>query len=188
MTALPGGLGDLVARAAGRPIYCTSASRVRRQLAGPIVSSFRRQYPDAIFVNARALYSKQGDWHRRWPRECEGYGAAILITYGEDSSGKIDPFAELVEQHAIGGFAAIEVDYFVRAGRPVAWYAVEFPDTYWIARFAIEPFEWMSRTHFARLVPAAGADIFRPTGSALPFASECRNREPDFGSVSRSRI
>jgi hypothetical protein len=183
MSGFPGGLGDLVARAADRPIYCTSAPRVRRQLAGPIVSSFRRQHPDAVFVNARSLYCKQGDWHRHWRTECEGYGAAIFITYGEDRVTDIDPLDDLVEEHAIGAFAAVEVSYFRRAGRPVAWYAVEFPDTYWIARFAIEPFELMSSARYARLVPDADADIFCPKGSVFPFAGECHNSPADLGSV-----
>jgi hypothetical protein len=188
MSWLHGSLGDLVARAAEQQIYISSSSRVRRQLAAPIVSSFRRQFPDAVFVNARSLYGKQGDWHRRWPRECEGYGAAILITYGEDRVAGTDPLDDLDEEHAIGAFAAVEVGYFRRAGRPVAWYAVEFPDTYWIARFVIEPFELMSSARYARLVPEPDADIFCPKGSVFPFADECHNSGAEFGSVSRSRI
>jgi hypothetical protein len=188
MSGLPGSLGDLVARSAGRPIYCTSSPRVRRQLAGPIVSSFRRQYSDAEFVNARALYRKQHDWANRWPNECERYGAAIFITYGEDCSGDIDPFAELVEEHAIGAFASVELDYFVSVGRPIGWYAVEFPDTYWIARFAVEPFELMSSARFARLAPVADAEIFRPAGSTSPFVVVTRDSEDDFGSIARPRI
>lgn len=172
MSALPGGLGDLVARAAGRPIYCTSSPRVRRQLAGPIVSSFQKRYPDADFVNAREIYRGQGEWLSRWSADCSHYGAAILITYGEDCPREIDPFAELAEEHAIGMFAGEEAGYFVDAGHPVAWYAVEFPNTYWFARFAIKPFELMSSARFARLVPDADAEIFAPVPTSL-FGSEC---------------
>src|SRR6185312_3950791 len=101
MTWLSGGLADLVSRAEGRPIYCTSSPRVRRQLAGPIVAGFQRQYPDVEFVNARALYRGQHEWLPRWSADCSGYGAVILITFGEDCEGEIDPLAELVEEHAI---------------------------------------------------------------------------------------
>jgi hypothetical protein len=167
MTWLAGGLGDLVSRADGRPIYCTSSSRVRRQLAGPIVSRFQRQYSDAKFVNARELYRGQREWLPRWSADCSGYGAVILITFGEDCPGEIDPSAELLEEHAIGMFAGAEVEYLVSVGRPVGWYAVEFPDGYWFGRFAIEPFGLMSTARFARLVPDSAAKLFAPVPPSL---------------------
>jgi hypothetical protein len=182
MSALPGGLGDLVARAAGQPIYCTSSSLVRRQLAGPIVSSFQKWYPRAEFINAREIYRGQHEWLPRWSADCSSYGAAILLTFGEDCPGEIDPFAELAEEHAIGMFAGEEAGYFVAAGRPVAWYAVEFPNTYWFARFAIQPFELMSSARFARLVPDADAKIFAPVPAPL-FGGECDSDGVDLMSI-----
>jgi len=183
---LIGGLGDLVTRVGDKAIYCTSAPRVGRRLAGPIVNLFRRQYPSAEFVNARSLYSKQGDWQCRWPRERERYGAGILFTCCEDRVAGSDRFADLAGEHAIGIFAAEEVDYLLHAGCPVAWYAVEFPDTYWIARFAIETFELMSSARYARLVPDADADIFCPKGTLFPWLAEGASSDAALGSTARS--
>src|SRR5215469_10957811 len=81
---LPGSLADLVARAQGRPIYCTPSLGVRRALMNVVVGSLRLGFPDAEFVDALALYRTDNDWNRRWASERERCGAAIIVTRAED--------------------------------------------------------------------------------------------------------
>jgi hypothetical protein len=37
-----------------------------------------------------------------------------------------------------------------------------FPATYWLSRFAVQPFNCVSTTHYAGLLPARTADHFQP--------------------------
>jgi hypothetical protein len=158
---LPGSLGDLVTRAQGRPIYCTPSLAVRRALMNVIVGSIRRNSPAAVFVDALTIYRDHNDWSRRWYSEHERYGAAIVVTRAEALEGT-DPFAGLAGEHVIGSRVGIEINTLGRQGRPVAWHAVVFPANYWLSRFAIQPFNCISTSHYAGLLPAHTAESFHP--------------------------
>lgn len=84
--ALPGNLRDLVARAAGRPIYCTAPGGVRRKLMALAIETFRREVPEAEFVDVLTCYGNRDDHRRRWPRESARYGAVIVITSAENGT------------------------------------------------------------------------------------------------------
>jgi hypothetical protein len=159
---LPGSLGDLVTRAQGRPIYCTPSLAVRRALMNVIVGSLRRNSPAAVFVDALTIYRDHNDWSRRWYSEHERYGAAIVVTRAEALPEGADPFAGLAGEHVIGSRVGIEIKTFVRQGHPVAWHAVVFPANYWLSRFAIQPFNCISTSHYAGLLPALTAEPFHP--------------------------
>ncbi len=161
-TPLTGSLGDLVTRAQGRPIYCTPSLAVRRALMNVIVGSLRRDFPAAEFVDTLALYRNSNDRRRRWTSEREGFGAAIIVTRADDLPEGIDPFAGIAGQHVISLRLGFEIEHFARRGRPVAWHAVVFPASYWLSRFAIEPFNRICSQSYAALVPADSAEIFRP--------------------------
>jgi hypothetical protein len=159
---LRGSLGDLVTRAQGRPIYCTPSFAVRRALMNVIVGSLRREFPAAVFVHALTIYRNHNDWSRRWYSEHERYGAGILVTRAEDLPEGTDPFAGLAGEHVIGSRVGIEIKTFVRQGRPVAWHAVVFPANYWLSRFAVQPFNCISTSCYAGLLPASTAESFHP--------------------------
>jgi hypothetical protein len=159
---LPGSLGDLVTRAQGRPIYCTPSFAVRRALLNVILSSLRRDFPAAKFVDALTLYRNYNDWSRRWYSEHERYGAGIVVTRAEDLLESTDPFPGLAGEHVIGSRVGIEIKTLVRQGRPVAWHAVVFPANYWLSRFAVQPFNCISASHYAGLSPADTAEPFHP--------------------------
>jgi hypothetical protein len=158
----PGSLGDLVARALGRPIYCAPTLAVRRALMNAVVNSLRRDGSGAEFVDALGLHRNHRDWDRHWPAERERYGAAIIVTRAEDLPQDTDPFARVAGQHRIGHRLGIEIQNLVRHGRPVAWHAVVFPASYWLSRFAIEPLNQISSSRYAGLSPADAAEHFRP--------------------------
>jgi hypothetical protein len=158
---LAGSLGDLVTRAQGRPIYCTPSFAVRRALMNVIVGSLRRDFPDAEFVDALTIY-RNDDWSRRWNSEKERYGAGIVVTRAEELPEHTDPFAGLAGEHVIGSRVSIEIETLARQGRPVAWHPVVFPANYWLSRFAIQPFNFISTSHYAGLSPACTAAPFHP--------------------------
>ena len=157
-----GSLVDLISRAQGRPIYCTASFAVRRALMNVVVGSLRRDFPAAVFVDALTIYRNQNDWSRRWPSEHERYGAAIVVTRAESLPEGTDPFAGPAGEHVIGSRVAIEIQTLVRHGRPVAWHAVVFPATYWLSRFAIQPFNCISTSRYAGVLPAHAAEPFHP--------------------------
>ena len=159
---LPGSLADLVARAQGRPIYCTPSFAVRRALMNVVVSSLRLGSPDAEFVDALALYRNYNDWHRRWTSELERCGAAIIVTRAEDLPQGTDPFAGVAGQHMINLRLGREIEDLVRRGVPAAWQAVVFPASYWVSRFVLEPSSRMSAFRYAELLPAGAAEMFHP--------------------------
>ena len=159
---LRGSLGDLVTRAQGRPIYCTPSFAVRRALMNVIVGSLRREFPAAVFVHALTIYRNHNDWSRRWYSEHERYGAGILVTRAEDLPEGTDPLAGLAGEHVIGSRVGIEIKTLVRHGRPVAWHPIVFPANYWLSRFAIQPFNCISTSHYAGLLPAHTAEPFHP--------------------------
>jgi len=169
VTALPGILGDLVARAEGLPIYCTAPLAVHPALIGAVVGSFRREFPLAEFVTARGLYRDSDDWRARWPRERERYGAGIVVTRGEGRPEGADPFAGLVGEHVVGIGVGLEIEDLDRLGRPVGWHAVVFPASYWLARFAVELLPEIHSSRFARLLPAPDAQPLRPVIGPSPF-------------------
>src|SRR5215472_7335000 len=146
---LPGSLADLIARAQGRPIYCTAPLAVRRALMNVVVGSLRRGFPAAAFVDALSLYRNYSDWDSRWRSEQERYGAGIVVTRAENLPEGTDPFAGLAGEHVIGFRVVIEVETLVRDGRPVAWHAVVFPTSYWLSRFAIVSFRRICGTRYA---------------------------------------
>jgi hypothetical protein len=161
VTVLPGSLGDLVTRAEGRPIFCIAPLAVQPALIAAVVGSFRRDFPHTEFVTARGLYRDANDWRRRGPAERERYGAGIVVTRGEGRRIDADPFAGLAGEHVVGIGVGLEIEHFVRLGRPIGWNAVVFPASYWLARFGIEPLPEIQTSRFARLLPAA-AEPFRP--------------------------
>jgi hypothetical protein len=161
---LAGPLADLVARAQGRPIYCTAGSfAVRRAVIDVVIASLRRDCPGAVFLDALSLYRSLADWDRRWPSEHERYGAGIVVTRAESPPEGTDPFAGLAGEHAVSLRVGLEIETLVRQGRPVAWHAVVFPASYWLSRFAIEPFNPMSSRRYAGVAPDDGVESFRPT-------------------------
>jgi hypothetical protein len=159
---LRGSLGDLVTRAQGRPIYCTPSFAVRRALMNVILGSLRREFPAAVFAHALTIYRDHNDWSRRWYSEHERYGAGIVVTRAEDLPESTDPFAGLAGEHVIGSRVGIEVKTLVRQRRPVAWHAVVFPANYWLSRFAVQPFNCISTSHYAGLLPAHNVEPFHP--------------------------
>jgi hypothetical protein len=159
---LAGSLGDLVALAQGRPIYCTASFAVRRPLLGAIIASFRGDCPGAAFVDALSVYRSFADWDRRWPSEHRGYGAGIVVTRAESLPEGADPFAGLAGEHTISRRVRIEIETLMRQGHPVAWHAVVFPASYWLSRFAIEPLSRISTSRCAGLAPSDTAECFRP--------------------------
>jgi hypothetical protein len=106
--------------------------------------------------------SQSHDWSRRWYSEHERYGAGILVTRAEDLPEGTDPFAGLAGEHVIGSRVGIEIKTFVRQGCPVAWQAVVFPANYWLSRFAIQPFNCISTSHYAGLSAAHTVEPFHP--------------------------
>ena len=162
MSVLPSSVADLVARADGRPIYCTAPTFVHRLLIGNLVASFRREFPDATFVNARTLDCRANDRLRHWPAERERYGAGIIVTRAEDHPEGTDPFAGLAGEHVVSIGVGLEIEDLVRLGRPVGWHPVVFPANYWLARFAVEPFTEIEPSRYARLLQAPDAQLFRP--------------------------
>jgi hypothetical protein len=159
---LAGSLGDLVARAQGRPICCIPSFGVRRALIGAIIASFQRDCPGAAFVDALSLYRSSADWDRRWPSEHEDFGAGIVVTRAESLPEGADPFAGLAGEHTVSLRVRIEIETLVRQGRPVAWHAVVFPASYWLCRFATEPLSRISTSRCAGLAPSDTAECFRP--------------------------
>lgn len=168
MIALPGSLGDLVARAEGRPIYCAAPLFIRPAIIRILVNSFRRGFPAATFVDGRSLYQSSDEWRRRWWAERKRYGAGIVVTRGEGRPKDRDPFDGLAGEHIVGTGVVVEIEDLIRLGRPVGWHAVVFPASYWLARFAVEPLPEMQSSRYARLLPADDADTFRPIVD-LPF-------------------
>jgi hypothetical protein len=168
MTTFPGSLGDLVARAEGWPIYCTAPMFVHRLLIVNIVSSFRREFPSATFVNSRTLDRRANDRLRHWPAECNRYGAGIVVTRGEGYPEPADPFAGLAGEHVVSIGVGLEITDLAGLGRPVGWHPVVFPATYWLARFAVEPFTEIEPARYARLLPAVDAEPFRPVIGPWP--------------------
>jgi hypothetical protein len=161
VSMLRGSLGHLVARAEGRPIYCT-APMPHRLLIANIVNSFRREFPNATFVNARILDCRANDRLRHWSAEREQYGAGIVVTRGEGRPEGTDPFAGLAGEHVVSINVGIEIKDLVRLGRPVGWHPVVFPASYWLAQFAVAPLIEIMPSRYARLLPAPGAEPFRP--------------------------
>jgi hypothetical protein len=131
--ALPGSIGDLVARAEGRPIYCTPAPGVRRALMAAVGGSFCRDFPSVEFVNALDVWRPRD--YLRWRAERDRYGAGIVVTSTHTQSAS--RLAEVAGEHVIGIYASIEIESLARLGRPVAWLAVVFPYRFWVTRFAI---------------------------------------------------
>jgi hypothetical protein len=170
VTALPSSLGDLVARAEGWPIYCTGSGVCHPKLLAAVIDSLRREFPLAEFVNARGLYRHSDDRRQRWKAELERYGAGIVVTRGEGHPKHADPFAGLAGEHVVGIGVGLEIEYLVRLGRPVGWHAVVFPASYWLARFVVEPFPEIQTSRYARLLPLADAEPFRPVVGSWPPA------------------
>jgi hypothetical protein len=164
-----GSLGDLVARARGRPIYCAAPFAVRRALIGVILASFRHDCPGATFVDAPSLYRSSADWDRRWPSEHQGYGAGIVVTRADSLPEGADPFAGLAGVHTVSRRVRVEIETLMRQGRPVAWHAVVFPASYWLCRFTIEPLSRISTSRCAGLAPSDTAECFRPVIGRLGF-------------------
>jgi hypothetical protein len=162
MTPLAGSLGDLVARAEGRPIYCIKTSRVHYRLMDAVIDSFRRECPSAEFVSAGRLYRNSDDRRSRWRAAVERHGAGIVVTRGEGLPEHADPFAGLAGEHVVGIDPELEIERLFLLGRPVGWHAVVFPTAYWLARFAVEPSFEIQPSRYARLVPATDAELFRP--------------------------
>lgn len=127
-----------------------------------IVRALRRDCADAQFVEALALYRNYDDWDRRWSSERERFGAAIIVTRAEDLPQGTDPFAGMAGQHVINVRVAIEIEDFVRRGVPVAWYAVVFPASYWLSRFAVVPFNRITTFRYAGLLPTDSVEAFHP--------------------------
>jgi hypothetical protein len=159
---LVGGLGDLIARADGQPIYCTGASSIRRALFGIVIDTFQREFRDATFINALAHYRHSDDRRTRWIAEVKGCGAGIIVTRAEALPGGTDVFAGLAGEHVINEWVALEIDYLAHLRRPIAWHAIVFPAAYWMSRFAVEPFEWVQTSRWARLLSVEDAQLFRP--------------------------
>jgi hypothetical protein len=157
-----GSLADLVSRAQDKPIYCTASFAVRRALMTLVLGSLHREFPAAAFIDALTIYRNSNDWRRRWSSEHERYGAGIVVTRAEALVDGTDPFGGLAGEHVIGSRVAVEVETLVRHGRPVAWHAVVFPASYWLSRFAIQPFNCISRSRYAGVAPALTAEPFHP--------------------------
>jgi hypothetical protein len=166
MMVLPGSLADLVARAGGRPIYCTASPGTRRALVGMVTASFQRDLPDVKLVNALTHYRHADDRRHRWPRERDRYGAAIIVTRPEVRPNG-DPFAGLTGEHVIGLGAFSEIEGLAYLGRPIGWHAVVFPAAYWLPRFAIEPFAQISTGRCAQLLPDESTEPFQPNIGSL---------------------
>src|SRR5580700_10228350 len=98
---LPGSLGDLVIRTEGRPIYCTASSGVHRKLMALAVDTFRREFPGAAFTDALILYRHNDDRRRRWGRERDSYGAAIVVTRAANPDATADAFDGVTGEHAL---------------------------------------------------------------------------------------
>jgi hypothetical protein len=176
---LPGSLADLVDRAGPRPISCIAPNALHPVLINAVVSSFRRDFPCAEFVTTNSLYRDRADWSHYWPREAEQYGAAIIVTRGEDRPERVDPFTGLSGEHVIGIRTELEIKDLVRLGRPVGWHAVVFPATYWFAGFTVEPFtQEIQSFRYARLVPAADAEPFHPVMLPCPWLHVVRRDGP----------
>jgi hypothetical protein len=174
VTGLPGSLGDLVTRAEGRLIYCTAPLGVHPALIRAVIDSFSREFPLAEFVNARGLYRHSDDRRQRWKAELERHGAGIVVTRGEGCPKYANPFAGFAGEHVVGIHLGLEIDYLVRLGRPVGWHAVVFPASYWLARFTVEPFREIQTSRYARLLPLADAEPFRPAVGSWPPANAGR--------------
>jgi hypothetical protein len=127
-----------------------------------IIGSLRRDFPAAVFVDGLTIYDNQNDWSRRWSSEHKHYGAGIIVTRAESLPEGTDPFAGLAGEHAIGSRVALEIETLVRHGQPVAWHAVVFPATYWLSRFAIQPFNCISTSGYAGLLSDDTAELFHP--------------------------
>jgi hypothetical protein len=127
-----------------------------------VLGSVRREFPSAVFVDGLTIYRNYNDWDRRWSSEHERYGAGIIVTRAEAVPEGTDPFCGLAGKHIIGTRVAEEIRTLVRQGRPVAWHAVVFPATYWLSRFAMQPSNCISTSHYAGLLPAHTAEPFRP--------------------------
>src|SRR5262249_53358923 len=140
MTPLPGSLGDLVGRANGGPVCCLMPLFMRRELIASMIGRYRREFPAAVFINARSRYRTRDEWRWQWPRERDRYGAGIIVTCAEDVPANEDPFAGIAGEHAISIWAAIAIEHFIASQRPVAWHALVFPAVYWMSRFEIELF------------------------------------------------
>jgi hypothetical protein len=134
-----------------------------------VLSSLRRDFPTAAFVDALSIYRNQDDWSRRWYSEHGRYGAGIVVTRAEDLPNGTDPFAGLAGEHEVGSRVFIEIKTLVRQGRPVAWHAVVFPANYWLSRFEVRPSNCISTSHCADLLPARTAEPFHPIIGPSPF-------------------
>jgi hypothetical protein len=179
VSALPGSLADLVDRAGCRPIYCIAPLAIHPAMIDAVVNSFRRGFPRAEFVIDRGLYRDAFNWDQHWRRECQRYGAGIVVTRGEDRPEHVDPFVGLAGEHVIGILANLEIQYLVRLGRPIGWHAVVFPAAYWIARFTVEPFTHkIQSSRYARLLPAVDAEPFHPVMLPCPWLRIVRRDGP----------
>jgi hypothetical protein len=127
-----------------------------------VVGSFRQGFPHAEFVDALTLYRNYNDWNSRWLSERNRCGAAIIVTRAEDLPQDTDPFSGVAGEHVVNFRLGRDIEDFVHRGLPVAWQAVVFPASYWIARFVLEPFGRASMFRYAELLPADAAQIFHP--------------------------
>jgi hypothetical protein len=157
-----GSLVDLISRAQGRPIYCTASFAVRRALMNVVLGSLRRDFPSAVYTDALTIYRNHNDWRCRWSSDHKLYGAGIVVTRAEALPDGADAFAGLAGEHVISSRVAVEIETLVGHGRPVAWHAVVFPATYWLSRFAIQPFNCISRSRYAGVSRALTAEHFHP--------------------------
>jgi hypothetical protein len=166
---ITGSVGDLVARAKNRQIYCTPTSAVSRALMTTVISALQRDCPDGSFVDARRIYRYFDDWGRRWPTEQGHYGAGIVVTRVDEWLQTEDTFLGLEDDHAIGLRMRMEIEALVRQGCPVALLVVAFPELYWYSRLAVKSFEVISRSRCAVLGPDSRAEMFRPVIDTLRF-------------------
>jgi hypothetical protein len=161
---LLGSIVDLAAWAAGRPIYCTGQFNLHPELIRCNLAWLRCQTPGAEFISARGLYADLDEWRERWPKERTLYGAAVVMTVGEDVPESEHPLTtRFGGRHEIGAAVMTEITGFVEMRRPVAWLAFIWPKTFWFSRFAVEGLEEGSAARMAGLFPAADGKTFVPT-------------------------
>ena len=176
---LPGSIADLARRAAGRPIYCTAGQfNFHPELIRCNLAWLHSQAPTAKFIAARGLYTDLDEWRARWPEERTRYGAAVVMTVGENVPEPDDPLAtRFGGRHEIGAAVTTEITNLVTMRRPVAWLAFIWPKTFWFSRFAVEGFEPTSAERMAGLFPAADGETFAPT-IEIPFFDVVSRDEP----------
>lgn len=153
-------VSELVARASKGPIYVTAPTGASDgRFSRMAIGALRQAFPSVVFVTSSGRYRSRDDWRRRWPAECETFGAGIILTF---ANWEGDWYGGPTNEHFISAWTYCEILDLCRFKRPVLWHANEHPALWYFDRFTVEGLPEMTSSRMARVVPNREAEPFNP--------------------------